>query len=177
MHTRIRIALAIAVVLLAGTAAKCFSITDPFVISVNVDDVTGVYVIDANTVDFDPDCTTRDAADYLDSDYELVGGGRLVDITVQTIGPFGGSIVGGSASVNGTPLVSYDGPWSTFNTPQSLLAESSPLTLAPAGVTALLGAIQNGQAITICHAGMFSEATPSGLQIEVKVYAQVDAKP
>lgn len=169
--------LTVAVVALVSMAAKCFSITDPFVVSVNVDDVTGVYEVDPNTVSFDPSCSTRNPDDYIDPDFELQAGGRLVDITVQTIGAFNGNVVGGTASVNGSTIVSYNGPWSSFNTPQSILVNNTLLTYNQDGVNALLTAVQNRSPITICHGGAFSEATPGGLKIEVKVFAQVDARP
>jgi hypothetical protein len=174
-HTRLLLA---GLLLSTALAAKCFSITDPFVVSVNVDDVTGVYDVDPNTVSFDPSCTTKNPEDYIDQNYELEsGGGRLVDITVQTVGTFAGDVVGGEATINGTTLVTYSGAWSTFSTPRSILTASSPLVRNPAGVSALLSAIQNGQPITICHDGAFSEPTPDGLSIVVKVYAQVSVKP
>jgi hypothetical protein len=162
---------------MVAMAANCFSITDPFVVSVNVKDVTGTYDVDANTVNFDPSCSVKQPADYIDPDYQVQPGGRLVDITIQTIGTFAGNVVNGEVRVNGTTILSYSGPWSTFNTAQSILSSTTPLVQNPAGVAVLLSAIQGQQPISICHAGAFSQASPPGLQIQVKVFAQVDVQP
>lgn len=177
MKKRLTTTLLIGAFATAAMAADCFSITDPFVVSVNVEDVTGTYNVTANTVTFDPSCTVKQPVDYIDPQYQVQPGGRLVDITLQTIGTFAGNVVNGQVRVNGTTILSYSGPWSTFNAPQSLLNNSTQLVQNPAGVAALLAAIQGAQPISICHSGAFSQPSPAGLQIQVKVFAQVDVQP
>ncbi|HSA55582.1 MAG TPA: hypothetical protein VLE53_07745 [Gemmatimonadaceae bacterium] len=177
MHTRVRSLVLVAAMAAAAMGAQCFSITDPFVVSVNIQDVTGTYAITPGTVNFDPSCRTENPADYLDANYDLLSGGRLVDITVQTIGQFGGTVNNGAVTINDTPLVTYGGSWNAFNTEQSLLSNSSLLNSNAAGVTELLDAVQNQQPITICHQGSFSQAAPAGLSVVVKVFAQMNATP
>lgn len=167
----------VAAIATTSMASQCFSITDPFVVSVNVQNVTGTYNVTPGTVNFDPSCRTEDPSSYLDANYDVVSGARLVDVTVQTIGAFAGSVNGGQVRVNGVTLVSYNGSWNAFNTAQSLLQNNTLLTRNTAGVNTLLSAINAQQPIIICHAGAFSQAAPAGLSIEVKVFAQVDATP
>ena len=177
MKKRLTTTLLIGTFAMASMAAECFTITDPFVVSVNVQDVTGTYDVTANTVTFDPSCTTKQPADYIDPQYQVQPGGRLVDITIQTIGAFSGNVNNAQVRVNGTTILSYSGPWSAFNTPQSLLSNTTQLVQNPAGVAALFAAIQGQQTISICHSGAFSQPSPAGLQIQVKVFAQVDVQP
>lgn len=157
--------------------ATCFSVTDPLVVTLNVKDIKSTYNVTAGAVNFNspPNCVTRNAADYIDSKYD-VQGAHFVDATVQTVGTFNANIVGGTITVNGTTLATYSGPWSTFNTPQSILT-SSVLVRNPAGVTVLLDAIRNRGTVTFCDNGAFSSAAPAGLQVLTTIYAQVDATP
>ncbi|MBL0172246.1 MAG: hypothetical protein IPP90_16280 [Gemmatimonadaceae bacterium] len=157
--------------------AKCFSITDPLVVTLNVKDIKQTYNITAGAVNFNnpPNCVTKTASDYIDSKYE-VQGARFVDATLQTVGAYTGNIVSGAVTVNGTTVVTYSGPWTSFNTPQSILT-SSLLVRNPAGVSVLLNAIQNKGSITLCDGGQFSSAAPSGLSVLTAIYAQVDVTP
>lgn len=177
MYTRLRMLALAAALSVVAMGAQCFSITDPFVVSVNVQNVSGTYDITPGTVDFDPGCVAVDPQDYLDQNYDLISGARLVDVTVQTIGQFDANVNNGIVTVNGTPLVTYNGSWNAFNTPQSLLQNNTLLQRNPAGVTTLLNAIENQQQITVCQNGSFSRAAPAGLQIKLEVFAQVDATP
>ena len=169
-------------VILAGATlflmgAQCFSITDPLVVTVNVKDIKNTYPITPGSVAFNspPRCETRNAADYIDSKYN-VNGSRLVDVTMQTVGTFSGNVVNGVVTVNGTTIITYSGPWSAFSTPQSLL--TSPLLVRnPAGVTVLLNAIKSGAAVTLCDGGQLSQASVAGMQIVANIYAQVDVTP
>jgi len=157
--------------------STCISVTDPLLITLNVKDIHDTYDITPGTVNFNnpPRCIVRNPNDYLDSGYD-VSGVHLVDATVQTAGVFAGSVIGGVITVNGTTLATYSGPWSDFNTPQSILT-STLLVRNAAGVTALLDAIQNGQTLTICDGGQFSSAAPAGLQVLTTIFAQVDVTP
>lgn len=157
-------------------ASQCISITDPLVIAVNVKDIKDTYNITAGAQTFAAPCITRNASDYLDTSYD-VSGGRLVDIIVQTVGDFpGGTVSGGVVTVNGAALMTYDGSWDAFHTPQSILT-SNLLQRNPAGVSVLLSSIQSKGTVTLCEGGAFSEPAPSGLQVLVTVFAQVNATP
>lgn len=157
-------------------ASQCISITDPLVIAVNVKDIKDTYNITPGAQTFASPCITRTSSDYIDPNYD-VSGGRLVDIIVQTVGDFpGGTVNGGNVTVNGTALMTYDGSWDAFHTPQSILT-SNLLQRNSAGVSVLLNTIQSKGTVTLCDGGSFSQPAPSGLQVLVTIYAQVDATP
>ena len=161
---------------LPAMASQCISITDPLVIAVNVKDIKDTYSITPGAQTFASPCITRNASDYIDPSFD-VSGGRLVDVIVQTVGDFpGGTVNGGVATVNGAALMTYDGSWDAFHTPQSILT-SNLLHRNAAGVSVLLNAIRSKGAVTLCDGGAFSQPAPSGLQVLVTVYAQVNATP
>lgn len=177
MHRRLQslaLATAIAVV---GSAAQCFSVTDPFMVSVNVRDLGTTYDIAPGTTSFDPSCTTVIPQEYLGGDFDLIAGARLVDITVRTEGAFAATVNNAGVSVDGTPLVSYNGSWEAFHTERSLLKDPSLVTTNEAGVSALLDAVERRQPVTVCQTGSFSQPAPAGLRVVVNVFAQVDATP
>jgi hypothetical protein len=159
---------------------QCFTFNDDGVIAVNVDDVSGTYNITTGALQFaNPNrCVTKFPSDYLDQDFNSLKGARVVDVTVQTIGTFSGTVSGGSISINNTQLVSYSGAWSTFNTQQSLLT-STALTRNQAGVNAFIAAVTANpqQPVIVCVDGTFSSAAPAGLSVKVTVFAQIDIIP
>jgi hypothetical protein len=182
MRARLTKTALVALVAMSGLAAQCFSITDPFVVAVNVKDIKNTYTVTPGTVNFDPGCTTKNSSDYIDSNFDVSGGGQLVDIIVKTNGSFAGNINNGQVRIGGTSqslqtLATYAGPWTAFNTPQSLIQNNVTMTLNPTGVSNLLSLIQNQQSIVICHGGAFSQAAGSGMSIDVTIFAQVNATP
>jgi hypothetical protein len=170
--------LLVAFAAVASLGATCLSINDPGVFSINVKNVTGTYAIQQGALQFgnppgSNSCATVNAGTYIDQNFDVVKGGRLVDIIVNTNGTFAGNVVNGQLTVNGIPLLSYAGSWNVFNTPQSLL--TSPLmTRNQLGVNALVSAITNQSNITLCGSGAFSQAAAAGLSVGVQVFAQVD---
>jgi hypothetical protein len=172
----------VALTALSSMAASCFEITDPLVVAVNVKDIRNTYNVTPGTVTFAPGCITKNPADYIDANFNVEGGGQLVDITVATNGAFAGNINNGQVRVGGSTqalqtLVTYSGPWTAFNTPQSLLQNNVTMTLNPTGVSTLLSLIQNTSPIVICHGGAFSQAAGAGMSIDVSIFAQVNATP
>ena len=172
----------VALVATSGLAASCFSITDPFVVAVNVKDIKNTYNVTPGTVTFVPGCITKNASDYIDANFNVAGGGQLVDVIVKTNGTFAGNISGGQVRIGGSPqslqtLVTYSGPWAAFNTPQSLIQNNVTMTLNQAGVTTLKSLIANLSNIVICHGGSFSSAAGAGMSIDVSIFAQVNATP
>jgi hypothetical protein len=165
----------------ATLGSKCVSINDPGVFSVNVKDVTGTFNISTGTLLFgnppgSNSCATRQASDYIDKNFDVIKGARLVDVIVNTNGQFPGNVNNGLMTINGTPLVRYSGSWNVFNTPQSLLT-TALMTRDPAGVSALINAIVGQQAVTVCGSGAFTQPSVAGMSVTVKVYAQVDVQP
>lgn len=172
----------VGLVAMSSLAAQCFQITDPFVVAVNVKDIKNTYNVTPGTTNFDPGCITKNTSDYIDSNFDVAGGGQLVDIIVQTNGAFAGNITNGQVRIGGSvqslqTLVTYSGPWTAFNTPQSLIQNNVTMTLNPAGVTTLLSLIENTSPIVICHGGAFSQAAGAGMSIDVSIFAQVNASP
>ena len=182
MRSRLLKTTLVALVAVSGLGAQCMSITDPLVVSVNVKDIKDTYTVTPGTINFDPGCKVKNSADYIDSKYNVSGGGRLVDVIVKVNGPYAGQIVGGQVRIGGSPnqvvtLATYAGPWASFSTPQSLIQNNVTMTLNPAGVNTLLSLVQNQQNVYICHGGSFSPAINSGNSIDVTIYAQVNATP
>ena len=157
--------------------ASCIDVTEPLELTLDVEEVNATYTVPTGFTSFGSpaSCKTVNAETYADTDYDITNA-RVTDVTVQTVGAFGGTLTGGSVTVNGQQAVSFTGSWNDFSTPQSLLT-SSKLTSNAAGINALIEAVKNGQDVTICSAGTLSEATPAGLQVIVNVKAQVDVTP
>ena len=182
MRSRLLKTTLVALVAVSGLGAQCMSITDPLVVSVNVKDIKDTYSVTPGTINFDPGCKVKNSADYIDGNFNVSGGGRLVDVIVKVNGPYTGQIVGGQVRIGAAPgsvqtLATYAGPWSSFTTPQSLIQNNVTMTLNPAGVNLLLSLVQNQQNVYICHGGSFSPAINSGNSIDVTIYAQVNATP
>ena len=182
MRSRLQKMALVAVVAMSGLAAECFEITDPFVVAVNVKDVKNTYNVTPGTVAFDPGCITKNPVDYIDGNFNVAGGGQLVDIIVKTNGTFAGNIINGQVRIGGSTqalqtLATYSGSWAAFNSPQSLLQHSTTMNLNANGVNTLLSLIQNTSPIVICHSGAFSQAAGTGLSIDVTIFAQVNATP
>jgi hypothetical protein len=155
-------------------------INDSFLVSVNVNGITGKFKINpGNNPNFGPpgDCVTITASQYLDQSYsDEIQDVRIFDIKVSTIGTYAGN-VNGTATVNNVAILNYSGPWSSFNTPQSLLT-SQLITRSAGGIGLLVNAIKNKQTIVLCGVGSVSQVpVPDGLYIQVDVSGQVDAKP
>jgi len=178
MHLDRRNALLVALLLSTTMAAKCITINEDAAVAVNIDDITGTYAIAPAVTAIPPatNCVTKNSADYIDPDFADIRNARLVDVKVQTIGTFGGTVSNGTVTANGTTVLRYSGPWSTFNTEQSLLT-SSAMTTEPAGVAVIVSAITNSQPVTLCATGSFSQPTTAGLSLKVSAFAQVDAVP
>lgn len=169
----------IVLVLLAGLMTTGFEcISDNYLVSVNIEGVTGVYAISPGNPTFS-ECKTFLAKDYLNQDFGTISGARIYDIRVRTIGSYGGNV---NATIrlnsqSGQQILSINGPWSDYNTEQSILS-SSKVTRVSAGISQLVGTVLNKLDITLCGFGSLSGGTiPSGLAVEVKVLGQVDGRP
>lgn len=182
MRARVTKTALVALVAMSGLAASCFEITDPFVVAVNVNDIRNTFNVTPGTTTFGPGCITKSPGDYVDADFDITGGGQLVDIILEANGVFGGNIVNGQVRIGSNensliPLVTYSGPWSTFNVPQRLLGNSGTLTLNPTAVTTMMDLIENQQPVVICHGGALSQPAVGGMSIDVTIMAQVNASP
>lgn len=169
---KVKLVLGLLVVALTTMGFDC--VNDNALISVNIPGLTGTFRINPGGTSFDETVTVH-SSDYLDigfEDYNL-NSLRVYDIRVSTIGSFAGNVTG-QVLINGQQLLSYNGPWNSFNTPQSLVT-STLITRNAAGVAALLSAIRNKQDVAIRGSGTVSQTVPSGLAVQVEILAQVDA--
>ncbi|MDH3251429.1 MAG: hypothetical protein OEM41_01485 [Ignavibacteria bacterium] len=172
-----RILLGVLLFALPTMGSDC--INDGFLVSVNIEGITGRFDIrPGNDPTFGPpnDCETIAAKTYLTDDFGEYENVRVYDITVQTIGTYAGD-VNGSVLVNGRAAASYNGPWSAFNKPQSLLT-SGLVTRSGTGVGELVLSVLSRRDITICGQGSVTQVpVPSGLSVIIEVLGQVDANP
>jgi hypothetical protein len=116
-----------------------------------------------------------DLASLFDKSYTLTGA-TLYDITVQTKGEDLGTGAGTVfLTVNGvqTRLFDYNGAWTAFNTPQSLIT-SSLITKNQPGVNALISAVTGRQRVVLSVSGNITNTpkTQNTDFITVSVYVQ-----
>jgi hypothetical protein len=90
----------------------------------------------------------------------------LYDIKVRTIGSAG--TCGAIISINNIQIIAANGPWTSFNTAQSVLTSSLIARNQP-GITALINAVKNGDNFVISGQGT-ATGVPNGSQIIIEVY-------
>lgn len=169
----------LAALFIALTTMGFDCINNDFVVSVNIQGVTGTFYVNRGNGALFDGSKTFPASDYLNQDFsDEIKDVRIYDVRVSTGGPYTGSISNGTVSVNGTPILRIvnSTPWSAFNTPQSLLT-SPYINRVPGGVGPLVNAIRNKQDITIRGFGSLSAPVDrdSTYFISVEVLGQVDA--
>lgn len=170
---KVKLVLGLLVVALTTMGFDC--VNDNPLVSVNIPGLTGTFSVNPGVTTFDESVVIT-SSQYLDigfSDFNP-NSFRVYDIRISTIGSFAGTVTG-QVQINGQQILSYNGPWNSFNTPQSLVT-SPLLTRNIAGFSALLSAIRNKENITIRGSGNLSEPAPAGLSVRVEVLAQVDAE-
>ncbi len=166
----------LAVLLIAMTTTGSDCINDGFLVSVNVEGLTGTFAINSgNNPAFDETVTIL-ASDYLDTDFGDPQNVRIYDVLVHVSGAYSGSATG-TVTVNGVPAIGFNGSWAAFSTPQSLL--TSPLiTRYPNGISTLVNAVLGEQDVTLRGFGTVSTTpVPAGLSVTIEIQAQVDAQP
>jgi hypothetical protein len=177
MDMRMKI-LVVAALTLAAFATLGFScINENFVVSINVEGISGVYDINPGSGSFS-ECTDPVGPDTYLGAYNdaTIRGARIYDVLVSTIGTYSGNVTG-TATVNGVPILAFDGPFSYFNTPRSLRTDTN-ITRFDQGIKRLVDAITAGEFITVCGSGQASPGPfPTGQMVKVEVLGQVDAEP
>jgi len=171
------IVLSALLLMLSTMGSSC--INDPFLISVNVDPLTGCYGINSGNGAIDDEIDV-DLANLIDGSYvEKVKDARLYDIRVHVTGTYSGGSVTGQAFINDSLLFNFSGTWADFSTPQSLLGRSPHITPQGAGITELVRVLK-ARPLTVVTLRATGQATPSpypsGTQFCVEVYAQADAE-
>jgi hypothetical protein len=145
-------------------------ITDDFTIALDLKPFNGTYQINPGNNATYGGTVTIDPTTLYDQGYELTGA-SVYDIRVSTSGPNLGNC-SGTVTVNGVLLFSYNGSWTAFNTPQSLLT-SRLITRNAAGVNALISAVVNGTPATFVGLGSVTiTPVPSGCSVTVSAYVQ-----
>ena len=158
-------------------------VNENFLIAVNIEGVTGTYNITSGSNPSFNGCATFRASDYLDLSFASIRNARIYDIRVSTLGGFPGASVRGDVQVkvgnNSTTILSFSGLWSEYNSPKSLVTATPPLiSRSPAGLSALVNAINNRQDFELCVVNSnISTPVPSGLAVKLEVFGQVDAEP
>jgi len=163
-------------VILAAFATLGFScINDGFVISVNIEGITGTFEINQGNGSFN-DCITVNSDVYLDVDYDNLKNVRIYDVRVSTIGNYTGNVTG-TATVNGVNVLQFSGPFAYFNTPRSILSDPN-ITKNNAGLLALRQAIEAKASVRLCGVGSATPSPfPAGQSVKIEVLGQVDAEP
>jgi hypothetical protein len=157
-------------------AFDCITDFSNVTISLNLAPITATFPLNPGTgTTYGGVTPPIDLASLFDQSYTLTGA-TLYDITVQTKGEDLGTGSGTvTLTVNGsnTTLFTYNGAWTAFNTPQSLI--TSPLiTRNPSGVSALINAVTGWQRVILGVTGTITKApaTQNTDFIAVSVYVQ-----
>lgn len=172
MNMKMRVVVVALFAALVTMGFQC--INENFLVSVNIQGISGTYKINPGNGQFN-DCVTKNAGDYLDQNYKTFSNARIYDIKVSTIGTYTGNL-NGTATINGTAILSFNGSFAYFNTPRSLLTDPN-ITRNPAGINVLVNAINNKQIVTLCGVGAATPGPfPDGQYVKVEVFGQVDAE-
>ncbi|MEW6510462.1 MAG: hypothetical protein AB1428_05825 [Bacteroidota bacterium] len=145
-------------------------ITDSFVIALDMKPFNGTYNITPGNNPNYGGSITIDPGTLYDTAYELTGA-SVYDIRVSTAGPNLGNC-SGAVTVNGVLLMTYNGTWTQFNTPQSLLT-SRLITRNNSGVTELVNAVvQNRPVVLAVNGSVTTTPVPNGCSLTVSAYVQ-----
>ena len=157
-------------------------INDPIIVSLNIDPLTKCYAINPGNNPNFSGTATIDPNDLIDDSYQdKIENARIYDITVQATGTFAGSVTGGVVSINGIPILTYDGSWSDFATEQSLVRGSTHVHKDNRGIQELIRVLTQRPVptVTLASSGSLTGGgvppVPAGLGVCVYIYAQIDA--
>ena len=175
MKTRTCAMLILAAIPLMGFS--CF--TDPFTVALNLKPFTGTYPMSSgNNPNYSGFFTVNPDTLYDMGSYTLVGA-SVYDIRIGTAGPAGTDLgtCSGTVTVNGTLLLTYNGPWTAFYTPQSLITSQYIRKNQP-GIDVLINAVTKGQLITFAIQGSITKIpVPSGCSLICSAYVQAYGQP
>jgi hypothetical protein len=163
-------------------------INSPFLVSVNVEPLSGCYPINAGGNLTFGGVTDLRLDSLVDASYtDKIKDARFYDIRVHVSGTYGGTVVG-VGYINGIPLLNYGSGangtaptlWSNFATPQSLLGSSPYIRAQSAGIVELIRVLRTRPLPRVVLSSNGSLAgqspVPAGLEVCVEVYAQADAE-
>ncbi len=177
---KMKLVLAALVVMLINTGSSC--INESILVAVNLPISHTWSINEGNNVNFTGTATPISLAQQIDASYsEDIQKARYYDIRVSVGGAYSGNVTG-TAYINNTPLLTFNGTWADFKTPQSLLGASTHITPQPAGVLVLVNALNtfasNPATVVILSANgtLSNSPVPNGLTVTVEILAQVDAE-
>lgn len=177
---KMKLVLAGLLIVLLNTGSSC--INDSILVAVNLPISHTWSINGGNNTSFSGSTTSIVLADQIDASYsDKIQSARFYDIRVSVGGAYSGN-VNGTASINGTPLLTFNGSWADFQTPQSLLGSSPHVTPQTAGVAVLVNALNSfktnpSTVVQLSAIGSVSQGpVPNGLSVTVEILAQVDAQ-
>ncbi|HSQ76264.1 MAG TPA: hypothetical protein VLT13_11940 [Bacteroidota bacterium] len=168
--------------LLATTGSTC--INDGFLVAVNLPIKATFNITAGPNLAFSGSYNVK-LVDQIDGSYlENIKNARFYDVRLSTTGTYNGTVylVG---NIDGKQLVTVKNqPWSSFATPQSLIAGSKLMEIDSVGLNqvgkrlAEFKAAPQGTVVVLSANGTLSgqSPVPSGLALVVEILAQVDAE-
>lgn len=178
---KVMLTLTTLLIALATMGFNC--INDSFDVAVNMP-IEAVFTVNAGPAgSFGGTPVTITLSGIIDPSYiGKIKNVRSYDIRVSTIGTCSDSIANGFATINSKQILTFRGQWNSFNTPQSVLGSSPLVTPNPVGIQELLSTltkfINNSSQTAVVNGGgtMIGTTVPSGLQLKIQLFAQVDAE-
>ena len=145
-------------------------LVDQFSIALNLKPFNGTYNINAGSNPNYGGSLNIDPSTLYDNSYTLTGA-SVYDIRVSTAGPNLGTCTG-TVRINGIVLCTYNGAWTAFNTPQSLLT-SRLITRDPNGIAELISAVVQKRSVVLNVAGSVTTTpVPTGCSLTIAAYVQ-----
>lgn len=182
---KMKLVLAGLLIILLNTGSSC--VNDSILVAVNLP-ISGSWNINGGSnTNFSGSTTAIALAEQIDASYtDKIQNARYYDIRVSVSGAYAGA-VSGTATIrknNGvtTPLLTFNGSWADFQTPQSFLGSSPHITPQPAGIAVLVSALTDFTSnpttvVYLAANGSLSQApVPNGLSVKVEIFTQVDAQ-
>lgn len=147
-------------------------VTDNFTVAVKMAPFEGTWAINPGPNTNYGGSKAINPADLYDKSYDITGA-SVYDIRITTTGPNLGTC-SGTVRVNNVVLFTYNGPWTAFNTPQSLL-NSTYITRNTAGIAELISCVSSKPArmVTLSVSGSVTTSpVPAGCSITVQAFVQ-----
>ena len=163
---------ALILLLLAAIPLMGFNcVNDEFTISLNLQPFNGTYPLTAGPTKTFGGSFSVDPGTMYDQGYTITGA-SVYDVRVSTAGPDLGNC-SGSVSVNGKLLLTYNGPWTGFNTPQSLLS-SRYITKNSLGIAELISCVVNKKLAVFSTTGVVTIGgnVPAGCSLTISANVQ-----
>ena len=166
----------LALLVVAALPLMAFNcITDSFTIALNLKPFNGTYPITPGT---NPNYSGSFSVNP-DSLYDFgsfsLDGASVYDVRIQTKGTTDLGTCSGTVTINSVLLLTYNGPWTAFNTPQSLITSQYIRRNQP-GIDALVNAVSKGQLVTFTVVGQITNTpVPAGCSLVCSAYVQAYA--